>query len=183
MAFGALRDRSFGSRDVPELLKGEVNPGGLLAVLLYGCESWCPTVSSIRRLRSWHSKRVREMCRVTMFKNYVNRITSNGVVQNWDLSFFGAKRRQMWPLVLRNKMTYFRTGTILQQIQFAFSSYFISVRIGLRTPRQPLEGRGDPKSFFIAPPSDRGVCYFKGCCKVMVKSPAQRTPYQYKNTG
>ena len=34
MAFGALRDRFFGSRDVPERLKGKVYAGGVLAVLL-----------------------------------------------------------------------------------------------------------------------------------------------------
>jgi hypothetical protein len=38
-AFGALRDRVFSSRDVPERLKGKVYAGGVLAVLLYGCES------------------------------------------------------------------------------------------------------------------------------------------------
>ena len=39
-AFGALRDRLFSSADVPERLKGKVYAGGVLAVLLYGCESW-----------------------------------------------------------------------------------------------------------------------------------------------
>ena len=28
---------------VPERLKGKVYEGGVLAVLLYGCESWCLT--------------------------------------------------------------------------------------------------------------------------------------------
>jgi len=33
--------------------------GGVLAVLLYGCES-------LRRLNNWHNKWIRDMCRVTM---------------------------------------------------------------------------------------------------------------------
>ena len=84
MAFGALRDRFFGSRDVPERLKGKVYAGGVLAVLLYGCESWCLTAASIRRLSSWHNKRVREMCRVTMFQTYVHRITFKSVQQRTE---------------------------------------------------------------------------------------------------
>ncbi len=69
-AFGALRVRISGSADVPERLKGTFYAGGALAVLLCGCESWCLTDSSVRRLSSWHSKRVREMCRVTMLQTY-----------------------------------------------------------------------------------------------------------------
>ncbi len=38
-AFGALRSKIFSSRDIPERLKGKVYAGGVLAVLLYGCES------------------------------------------------------------------------------------------------------------------------------------------------
>ena len=75
-AFGALRDRGFSSRDVPGRLKGKVFKGGALAVLLYGCDSWCLTTESTRRLRNWHNKRIHEMCRVTMMQTYVHRITS-----------------------------------------------------------------------------------------------------------
>jgi hypothetical protein len=35
-AVGALRNRVFSSRDVPERLKGKVYAGGVFAVLLYG---------------------------------------------------------------------------------------------------------------------------------------------------
>ena len=65
-AFGALRDRFFSSKAVPERLKGKVYAGGVLAVLLYGCESWCLTAESLNKLSMWHNKRIREMCRVTM---------------------------------------------------------------------------------------------------------------------
>ena len=49
-AFGALRDRFFGSADVPERLKGKIYDGGVLVVLLYGCESCCLTAKSIQRI-------------------------------------------------------------------------------------------------------------------------------------
>ena len=50
----------FSSRDIPERLKGKVCAGGVLAVLLYGCESWCLTAESVRRLANWHNKRIRD---------------------------------------------------------------------------------------------------------------------------
>jgi len=53
----------FSTSDVSERLKGKIYSGGVLAVLLYGCESWCLTAESISRLRNWHNKRIREMCR------------------------------------------------------------------------------------------------------------------------
>ena len=32
----------------------KVYEGGVLAVLLCGCESWCLTAESVRRLSNWH---------------------------------------------------------------------------------------------------------------------------------
>jgi len=75
-AFGALRDHFFSTRDVSEQLKGKIYTGGVLAVLLYGFESWCLTAESISRLRNWHNKRIREMCRVTMCQSFVHQISS-----------------------------------------------------------------------------------------------------------
>ena len=72
MAFGALRYRVFSSRDVPERLKGRLYQGGVLAELLYGCESWCLKAEDIALLRNWHNKRIREMYRVTMCQTYVH---------------------------------------------------------------------------------------------------------------
>ena len=48
-AFGALRDHYFSTRNVSERLKGKIYSGGVLAVLLYGCESWCLTAESIKK--------------------------------------------------------------------------------------------------------------------------------------
>jgi len=75
-ALGAMRSKIFGSAVIPERLKAKVYAGGVLAVLLYGCMSWCLSEESARRLSNWHNKRVREMCRVTMRQTFVYRITS-----------------------------------------------------------------------------------------------------------
>jgi hypothetical protein len=98
-AFGALRSKIFSSRDIPERLKGKVYAGGVLAVLLYGCESWCLTAESVRRLANWHNKRVREMCRVTMLQTYVYRITSESLQQRtgvFSLEHYLASRTLLW---------------------------------------------------------------------------------------
>ena len=54
-ACGALRGHSFSTRDVSERLEEKIYSGGVLAVLLYGCESWCLTAESASRLRNWHN--------------------------------------------------------------------------------------------------------------------------------
>ena len=98
-AFGALRSKIFSSRDIPERLKGKVYAGGVLAVLLYGCESWCLTAESVRRLANWHNKRIREMCRVTMLQTYVYRITSESLQKRtgvFSLEHYLASRTLLW---------------------------------------------------------------------------------------
>ena len=98
-AFGALRDRFFSSKAVPERLKGKVYAGGVLAVLLYGCESWCLTAESLNKLSMWHNKRIREMCRVTMCQTFVHRITSKSLQQRtgvFELQHYVASRTLLW---------------------------------------------------------------------------------------
>jgi hypothetical protein len=98
-AFGALRSKIFGSADIPERLKGKVYSGGVLAVLLYGCESWCLKAESVRRLSNWHNKRVREMCRVTMCQTFVHRITSESLQKRtgvFSLEHYLASRTLLW---------------------------------------------------------------------------------------
>ena len=73
--------------------------GGVLAVLLYGCESWCLTAESVRRLANWHNKRIREMCRVTMLQTYVYRITSESLQKRtrvFSLEHYLASRTLLW---------------------------------------------------------------------------------------
>ena len=98
-AFGALRSKIFSSRDIPERLKGKVYAGGVLAVLLYGCESWCLTADSVQRLANWHNKRVREMCRVTMLQTHIYLITSESLQKRtgvFSLEHYLASRTLLW---------------------------------------------------------------------------------------
>ena len=98
-AFGALRDKIFSSASVPERLKGKLYAGGVLSVLLYGCESWCLTEASVSRLSSWHNKRIREMCRVTMRQTYIHRISSRSLQQRtgvFELEHYLASRTLLW---------------------------------------------------------------------------------------
>ena len=98
-AFGALRDHFFGSADVPERLKGKVYAAGVLAVLLYGCESWCLTAEMIQKLSRWHNKRIREMCRVTMCQTFVYRITSKSLQHRtglFEIQHYLASRTLLW---------------------------------------------------------------------------------------
>ena len=64
---------------MPERLKAKVLKSGVLAVLLYGCVSWCPTADSITRLCNLHNKRISWMCHVTMLHTYAHRITPKGL--------------------------------------------------------------------------------------------------------
>ena len=98
-AFGAMRSKISGSADIPERLKGKVYAGGVLAVLLYGYESWCLTAESVRRLSNWHNKRVREMCRITMCQTFVHRITSESLqkrTEAFSLEHYLASRTLPW---------------------------------------------------------------------------------------
>ncbi len=98
-AFGAMRSEIFSSRDIPERLKGKVYAGCVLAVLLYGCESWCLTAESVRRLANWHNKRIREICRVTMLQTQVYRITSESLQRRagvFSLEHDLASRTLLW---------------------------------------------------------------------------------------
>ena len=96
---GALRDHFFSTRDVSERLKGKIYTGGVLAVLLYGCESWCLTAESISRLRNWHNKRIREMCRVTMCQSFVHQISSASLQKRtgvFSIEYYLASRTLLW---------------------------------------------------------------------------------------
>jgi hypothetical protein len=97
MAFGSLRDCFFSSTLLPERLQGQVYAGGVLAVLLYGCESWCLPAASFNKL--WRNKRIREMCRVTMCQTMVHRITSKSLQQRtgvFDLQHYVSSLTLLW---------------------------------------------------------------------------------------
>ena len=77
----------------------KIYSGGILAVLLYGCESRCLTAESISRLRNWHNKRIREMCRVTMCQSFVHQISSVSLQKRTgvlSIEHYLASRTLLW---------------------------------------------------------------------------------------
>ena len=98
-AFGALRKTIFGTKYVPSKVKRQLYVGGVLSVLLFGCESWCLTMEMIVLLRNWHNARIREMCRVTMLQVENYHITSVELQQRigiWDVDYYLARRTLLW---------------------------------------------------------------------------------------
>ena len=80
-------------------LKGRLYQSGVLAVLLYDCESWCLKAEDIALLRNWHNKRIREMCRVTMCQTHVHRITLVSLQKGtavFSLAHYLASRTLLW---------------------------------------------------------------------------------------
>jgi hypothetical protein len=74
-AFRVPRGCFFSFSLVLKRLKDQVYAGGVLAVLLCGCESWCLAAVSLNKLCLWlrvaQNKRIREMCRVAMCQTII----------------------------------------------------------------------------------------------------------------
>ena len=64
-AFGALRKCIFSSTKLTFIAKRAAYTVLVLSILLYGCESWCLTEKLYNKLRTFHRRCVRSMCRVT----------------------------------------------------------------------------------------------------------------------
>ena len=64
-AFGALRGCVLSSTHINMTAKRVVYEVLILAILLYGAESWSVTEEMLRRLRVFHARCVRAMCRVS----------------------------------------------------------------------------------------------------------------------
>ena len=64
-AFGALRDRIFAATSISMKGKNMVYIALVLTILLYGSECWSLTEKLYNRLRAFHFRCVRSMCRVT----------------------------------------------------------------------------------------------------------------------
>ena len=60
-------------------LKGEVYKALILPTLLYGCEAWSLREDLFKRLRSFHNKCARSMCRVNLHHTFRHHITSNSL--------------------------------------------------------------------------------------------------------
>ena len=75
-AFGALRKPLFSSTSVTYKAKRMVYVGLILAILLYGAEAWCLTEKLYNRLRVFHARCIRAMCRVTRKHTFDHRISN-----------------------------------------------------------------------------------------------------------
>ena len=75
-AFGALRSCVFDSRDITLATKKRVYLTLVVNILLYGSEGWCLTAALLGRLRAFHSRCIRSMCRVTRWQTWHHHISS-----------------------------------------------------------------------------------------------------------
>ena len=75
-AFGALRKPLFSSTSVTHQAKCMVYVALILAILLYGAESWCLTEQFYKRLRNFHARCIRVMCRVNRRHTFEQHISN-----------------------------------------------------------------------------------------------------------
>lgn len=96
-AFGELRRCLFTSTRVSHAAKNIVYTGLILAILLYGAESWCLTEKLYNRLRTFHARCVRPMCRVTRKHTREYRISTSALLNRVGLCSIDAyiTRRQL----------------------------------------------------------------------------------------
>ena len=65
-AFGALRKCFFSNKDITPQDKGTVYIAICISILLYGSECWCLTEKLFNKLRFFHNRCVRAMCRINI---------------------------------------------------------------------------------------------------------------------
>jgi hypothetical protein len=74
-AFGALKN-ILTNKDIDLKVKGSVNVALCLSNLLYGSEIWCLREDLFNRLRHFHHRCARTMCRITIAHVVRHRISS-----------------------------------------------------------------------------------------------------------
>ena len=85
-AFGALRKCIFSSTKLPFAAKRAVYNILILSILLYGSESWCLTEKLYNKLRTFHHRCIRAMCRVTRKHTRLHRISTRELLQRTGLA-------------------------------------------------------------------------------------------------
>ena len=98
-AFGALRDCLFSSKTVSNRAKCVVYVGLVLAILLHGSECWCLTEVLFNRLRSFHARCVRAMCRVTrkhVWKHHIRTTTLLRRISLESIDSIVSQRQLRW---------------------------------------------------------------------------------------
>jgi hypothetical protein len=80
-AFGSLSRLVFRSSSISPAAKREAYDVLVMAILLYGSESWCLTAELWGKLRSFHHACARAMCRVNMWHTREFHITTASVLK------------------------------------------------------------------------------------------------------
>ena len=109
-AFGALRSCIFTSTSISPMAKRAVYEGIIISILLYGSECWCLTEELLQRLRTFHARCVRTMCRVTRFHTWQHHVTTQELEQRVGLDTIDAyiSRRQLRWLGHMRRMSFDR---------------------------------------------------------------------------
>lgn len=96
-AFGALRQCLFTATEISFPVKKMVYEGLIVAILLYGAEYWCLTETLFNKLRVFHARCVRTMCRVNRLHTRLHRIRTSELLQRTVLSSIDTNvtRRQL----------------------------------------------------------------------------------------
>lgn len=79
-AFGALRECIFANKRVRPKVKGKIYMVLVISLLLYGSECWSLTTDLLDKLRSFHHRCVRTMCRITMAHTIRHRIPTRDLL-------------------------------------------------------------------------------------------------------
>jgi len=96
-ALGSLSKLAFRSDGVSVAAKREAHVAIVLAILIYGSESWCLTAEMWGRLRGFHHQCARAMCGVSMWHTREYRISTVGVLKVHNLRSIEThiRRRQL----------------------------------------------------------------------------------------
>ena len=98
-AFGALRKCVFASSSVSAAAKAAAYEGIVLAILLFGSESWCLPETLLHQLRTLHARCARTMCRVTRKHTWKHHISTENLTRRLGLDtadFYVARRQLGW---------------------------------------------------------------------------------------
>ena len=98
-AFGAVRTELFSNRNVSYAAKKHIYEGLILPILLYGAEVWSLTEELFKKLRLFHSRCIRAMCRVTRKHTWEHRISNEELRHRTGLNTIDSyitKRQLRW---------------------------------------------------------------------------------------
>ena len=98
-AFGALRKDVFSNKHVKDRIKGKCYNAFVLSTLLHGSECWSMTEPLLNRLRAFHNKCARVMCRITMhhtIKHHIRSTTLHTKLNIQSLDHYYHSRLLRW---------------------------------------------------------------------------------------